>query len=119
MKSRQTFTANDRIRKRPEYKRIYDQGRKISSRSFVLFLLKNDLRRPRLGLTMTRRIGGAVERNRARRLLREWFRRKKKELPGVDLIVNGKIGIDRLTLSDLSREMNDRLSRVIPSGTRK
>jgi ribonuclease P protein component len=101
----------DRIRKRGEYQRIYDRGFKVSSRNFTLFLLENDLRRPRLGITATRRVGGAVQRNRAKRLLREWFRRVRGELPAVDMIVNVKTGMHRLTLDALSREFEGKIRR--------
>ena len=109
--SRQGFTAADRIRKRSEYQRIYDQGRKISSRSFTLFLLENDLDRPRLGITVTRRIGGSVQRNRVKRLCREWFRKARVELPPVDIVINAKGGIHRQTLESLSRELDGRVRR--------
>ena len=116
MRSRQVFKAADRIRKRREYQRVYDQGRKISSRNFTLFLLENDLRRPRLGITATRRVGGAVQRNRAKRLLRDWFRKVRQDLPAVDLVVNVKEGIHRLTLEGLSREMETKIRRSGPGG---
>ena len=110
----QHFTPADRIRKRREYQQVYDRGRKISSRSFTLFLLENDLRRPRLGITATRRVGGAVQRNRAKRLLREWFRRAKRELPPVDLVVSVRSGIHLLSLEALSREMDGKMRRAHP-----
>jgi len=43
---------------------------------------------PRLGITVSRRVGAAVERNRIKRVVREWFRRERGGLaPGVDLVV--------------------------------
>lgn len=113
MRSGLTFTAADRIRKRSEYQRVYDRGRKISSRNFTLFFLENDLRRPRLGITATRRVGGSVQRNRAKRLLREWFRKNRKGLPAVDLVVNPKPGMHRLALPALSLEMEAKLKGLI------
>jgi ribonuclease P protein component len=86
----QRFRPQDRIRKRSEYKAIYDRGRRIASKTFVLFVARNDLGRPRLGITVTRHIGGAVQRNRSKRLLREVFRRHKSELENVDVVVNGR-----------------------------
>ena len=90
MTADQRFRPQDRIRKRSEYKAIYDRARRIASRSFVLFVARNDLGRPRLGITVTRQVGGAVRRNRAKRLLREIFRRHKSELQDVDIVVNGR-----------------------------
>jgi ribonuclease P protein component len=86
----QRFRPQDRIRKRSEYKAIYDRGRRIASKSFVLFVARNELGRPRLGITVTRHLGGAVQRNRSKRLLREVFRRHKWELENVDVVVNGR-----------------------------
>jgi ribonuclease P protein component len=114
LRSPESLTATDRIRKRKEYQRVYDRGRKISSRNFTLFLLENDLRHPRLGITATRRVGGAVQRNRAKRLLREWFRRIRRELPAVDMVVNVKTGIHRISLDALSREMDGKVRRFFP-----
>ncbi len=46
----------------------------------------NDLNRPRLGITVSRRVGNAVRRNRWKRLLREAFRVMQSDLPGLDLV---------------------------------
>ena len=107
-----SFTLADRIRKRNEYQRVYVQGRKISSKSFVLFYLENGLERPRLGITVTRRAGGAVQRNRAKRLLREWFRSNRKELAPLDIVINGREGIHRMSGTVLSLELKNVMRRV-------
>lgn len=95
----------DRIRKRREYKIVYDRGRRIPSNSFVLFVMRNDLDRPRLGITVTRRLGGAVRRNRAKRLVREIFRRHKAGLSKVDIVVNGRPGLPEADYRRLEAEL--------------
>jgi len=105
----QRFRPQDRIRKRSEYQAIYDKGQKISSGSFVLFVMSNDQGRPRLGITVTRRIGGAVRRNRAKRLLREIFRRHKAEWTNVDIVVNGRAGLPDAVYARLEQEFLTRL----------
>jgi len=114
--SDERFRPQDRIRKRSEYQAIYDKGRRIPSNSFVLFLQKNDLGRPRLGITVTRRVGGAVRRNRGKRLIREIFRRHKTELSNVDIVVNGRPGLPDAEYADLEREFMTRLAPFLRKG---
>jgi len=101
----QRFRPQDRIRKRSEYKATYDRGKRIASRSFVLFVARNDLGRPRLGITVTRHIGGAVKRNRSKRLVREIFRRHKTELQDVDVVVNGRASLPGADYKRLESEL--------------
>ena len=103
------FRPQDRIRKRSEYQVVYDRGRRIPSGSFVLFVMRNEFGRPRLGITVTRRIGGAVQRNRAKRLLREIFRRHKSEIADVDIVVNGRADLPRAEYARLEAEILARL----------
>jgi ribonuclease P protein component len=107
----QRFRPQDRIRRRSEYQVIYDRGRRIPSGTFVLFVLRNGLGRPRLGITVTRRLGGAVRRNRAKRLMREIFRRHKSELIDVDIVVNGRTGLPD---ADFARAESEFLQRLRP-----
>src|SRR6185436_4634644 len=80
------FSRNERVRRRVDYKNIYDRGSKVHCRYFTLFALPNNLTVGRLGIAATRKLGGAVVRNRAKRLIREIFRHSKPA-PGMDLVV--------------------------------
>jgi ribonuclease P protein component len=101
----QRFRPQDRIRKRSEYQALYEKARRIPSRSFVLFVRANDSGRPRLGITVTKKIGDAVRRNRAKRLLREIFRRHKNELQDVDIVVNGRAPLPGAEYGRLEAEL--------------
>jgi ribonuclease P protein component len=82
----QRFRPEERIRRRAEYLAVYDHGRRVPGRLMTVFLLENSLSRPRLGIAATRKYGSAVERNRAKRLVREVFRRHKPAV-GIDIVV--------------------------------
>lgn len=72
-----------RLSRSAEFERVYRQGKSVSDRHLVLYAFPNDaVEGPRLGLSVSRKVGGAVERNRVKRLLREAFARFEPELEG-------------------------------------
>lgn len=78
-----------RLRTAAEFKRVYEAGGKQISRSFVLFVLQNELSYSRFGLTTPRKLGNAHERNRVRRRVREILRTSRLAIPiGFDFVVN-------------------------------
>ena len=81
----QSFTKDERLLARPDFKKVMTSGRKkMVDRTCTLFFLSNSLGRKRLGIIASRKVGNAVERNRAKRKIREIFRRNKN-LGGQDL----------------------------------
>jgi ribonuclease P protein component len=78
-----------RLSRSAEFERVYRQGRSTANRHLVLYAFPNpSTQEPRLGLSVSRKVGGAVARNRIKRLLREAFARHEQELsPGQDLVV--------------------------------
>lgn len=85
------FSKGERLRSRREFLEIYEKGDEVHGACLVLYLTENSLGHHRLGVTVSRKIGGAVVRNRVKRLLREIFRCGKAAfLPHCDLVVNAK-----------------------------
>jgi ribonuclease P protein component len=106
------FRRDERVRRRSEYQQIYDRGIKVHGRLFTLFARPSDLSRGRLGIAATRKLGGAVQRNRAKRLIREVFRRNKP-VGGFDVVVVPKRSMLDASLTALESEFRQILSRSL------
>jgi ribonuclease P protein component len=100
-----------------DFHRVMRQGVRVVDRRLVIWALPNALGLTRLGLTVGRRHGGAVQRNRVKRVLREAFRLARERLPaGFDLVVSPHPG-PRLTLADAIESLA-RLAAGLPGRLR-
>lgn len=84
------FPRAGRLTKRSEYQRVFRKGSRSEGRYLVAIALRSGRPHSRLGLAVGRRVGGAVERNRAKRLLRESFRRHPAAGEALDIILIAK-----------------------------
>jgi ribonuclease P protein component len=78
-----------RLSRSAEFDRVFRQGRSLGNRVLVLYSFpRSEQGGPRLGLSVSRKVGGAVERNRIKRLLREAFELEAERLPdGCDIVL--------------------------------
>jgi ribonuclease P protein component len=103
-----------RLRTGAEFGRVFEKGIRLSGRLFILVGLENTHGHDRLGLTVSRKVGGAVSRNRARRLIREGFRRRQGGAGGhgFDLVVLASRALSEKSQGEVDREFADRLRRL-------
>jgi ribonuclease P protein component len=93
-----TATRSRRLSRSADFEVVYRRGRSASSRHLVVYAFARDpssgAAEPRVGLTVSRKVGGAVERNRVKRLLREAAARVTPGLSAdIDLVIVARPGL--------------------------
>ncbi len=110
---RATLARGERLRDRAEFGRLFRRGHRIEGRAFLLLWLPAPGPRA-AAFAASRRLGGSVWRNRARRRLREAYRRQKEILPrsGVRLCFVARPRAIEAPFADLAREVGEALGQA-------
>ncbi len=113
-----TFSKQDRLRSPSEFKRVYDRRCSVSDAWLIVYGSLNGLGHSRVGLSVSRKVGNAVTRNRFKRIYREAFRLTRAELPvGMDLVLLPRsprkptLGLVRTSLRALLQTLERRLKK--------
>lgn len=111
MRGSSGFEKRKRIRRSQEFQSVYTEGKKLYTPFFVLYFRQRGAAEPRVGLTVSKKVGNSVERSRCKRLLREVFRRHQSDIPkGFDLVFNAR----RALLSAAFEMVNLEFEKCIP-----
>lgn len=105
------FRPAEHVRKRADFELIYKTGFKRSGRLMTMFTRERETGPARLGIAATRKMGGAVERNRAKRLVRELFR-QNKPATATDVVVVPRRDILNAPFDRIDAEFRSLLSRT-------
>lgn len=105
--SGRTFKKNERLRNRSQFNKTLETGRKKRVGTFcTVFYVPNNLDRLRLGIIASKKVGNAVKRNRAKRMIREVFRGIKGQVtPAMDIVIISGKDLVLLPLSILERRV--------------
>jgi ribonuclease P protein component len=106
------FSRAERIRTRRDFVRLSACNVKVVSRSFVVLAAPSDESLCRIGITVSRKVGNAVCRNRIKRLVREFFRNSKGMFPPADINIIARNGADKLAYPQLSQELVNAIHRI-------
>lgn len=95
--SSHSYRPQDRIRRRVDYQRVQRSKRRVHTKHYLLVVaprpgVASDTDGARLGITVTKKVGNAVQRNRVKRVMREVFRRNRELFPVADVVVIAKRG---------------------------
>jgi ribonuclease P protein component len=109
------FHKHEHLRRPSDFRRVYERRRSVSDHLLIVYACENGLPYLRLGLSVSRKMGGAVQRNRLRRLYREAFRLTRHEMPvGLDLIL-----IPRRQEPPSLTELKQSLPRLVSQAARR
>ena len=93
-----------------DFRRIYARGKSYVSPLVVVYALKNRTKNVRVGITTSKKVGNAVQRNRSRRVIREAFRALAPRVrPGVDLVLVARGKTPYVKSTDVRRQLERQL----------
>lgn len=115
--SSRRLRSGDRLRRPQEFRRLSAAGRRRSGPNFVVLSAARERDEGgqgcRLGLTVSRKVGGAVVRNRVKRRVREWFRNTRGSIgEGIDFVVIARAGAAGLAYRALTDELDGLVRRA-------
>ena len=107
------FPKSSRLRKRPDFRRVQGQGKRLRTKCLLVMVQPSRGASSRFGLTVSRKVGNAVIRNRVKRWLREAIRKNHHEVEGpVDVVFIARREAADAGLAVLSKEVTDVFGRI-------
>jgi ribonuclease P protein component len=113
--SDQRFRPKEHLRLASEFRRVYDRKRSVSDDRLIVYACENGRDYNRVGLSVSRKVGGAVVRNKFRRLYREAYRQSRDGMPtGMDLVL-----IPRNAEVPAIEQLMESLRKLLPQAAKR
>ena len=106
------FPQSARLKRSVEFQRVQKTGRRFHTRHFVVCFIEGSTPTARFGLTVSKRVGNAVVRNRVKRWLREGIRKSRQGFTGSDVVFIAKPASSDAGQSTVSQEVRQALHRI-------
>lgn len=107
-----TFEKSGRLRKRVEFTSVAANGSKLYLPDFIIVKAASKFSWPRIGITVSRKVGNSVFRNRIKRLVREFFRNNRDLFLSADYNIIARSGAVKLGFDDVCQELANGLCRI-------
>ncbi|MBN2419178.1 MAG: ribonuclease P protein component [Deltaproteobacteria bacterium] len=105
---RYSFPKRERLLNRKDFVNLNRLGKRYHTKHFLVIVKENETGINRLGVTVTKKIGNAVKRNRVKRLAREFFRLNRHHFStGCDIVIIGKINSFLLNYTEIKEELGE------------
>jgi ribonuclease P protein component len=109
------WPKKERLRKRAQFLTLSKQGKKVYTDCFIAIVLDAAAQNNRIGITVSKKVGNAVRRNRIKRVIREYFRHHKESITGPkDINIIARKGLTPLSNQQILEKL-DKLCRKIAS----
>ena len=103
----------DTLKKNSDFRRLYKRGRSVASKDLVLYVRRGRRGLNRIGITVTTKLGGAVQRNRVRRRIREIYRLNESRFNvGLDIVVVARVRSRYATYAELEKSFFECASKL-------
>ncbi|MFR2518172.1 ribonuclease P protein component [Peptostreptococcus stomatis] len=101
------FNNTDGIKKDSDFRKVYQRGKSLADRNLVIYTMKNKSDKSRIGISISKKVGKAHERNRIRRCIKEAYRLNidDKVLGGYDLVFIARINAAYKDYKELERSL--------------
>lgn len=111
------MNKSQRIKKNKEFQTVFKKGKSFANRQFIVYVLKNDQPDFRIGLSVSKKVGNAVTRNRIKRYIRQTFLELEQDvLPNADYVIIARQQAATLDFHESKKSLEHvlKIARALP-----